>query len=316
MKKIWAGIAATLCVGVAAGAMTSNAVTASAAPSLFYERVTLDNPPACALTLEELKVKNMTYWEYCRVDDEYDAWYFMAEGGATERTNPEIRFVVDGVQTVTKPYDLPPMTVGAFSFDYCIVNDSPSGVADLADKPYIVQILGADGTYPVIEVDVEEDGYWHTVSVDSDTAFYGALGTPVRTYGEFNDQFCGFLFKMGCLDGEFMIKDIVLYDVDGNVIEPEVEVPDLDEDSADSDLSNDISDESEQNSDVTDSIQNDSVSSDSVSSDNVESDKASSTPIVFPAKKKGCGSFGVGAMTLGSLAVAGVVLSVGKRKRK
>ena len=291
MKKVVAGILTTLCVGVVAGAATTNTFVADAA-KLVYDRETLQNPPACVLSLEEGKVKHMTYWEYCCVDEEYDAWYFYGDGSAQGDDNPEIRFVLDGVQTTSKPYDLPPTTVSSFSFEYCMENSDPAGVVDLMNQNYIVQILGADGLYPIIRVNVQADGDWHTITVDSSTEIIGV--NDAQRYGQYQDQFCGFLFKMGGLDGEFMIRNITLYDVDGMEMLPEID--ESESDSADESFSEEVAE-----SDVSTSVE--SVSS-------VTSVQNGATA------KKGCGSFGVGTMSLTALTMAGVALGVSKKKRK
>ena len=295
MKKFLTGILATLCVGVAVCGVATDAVTANAA-QLVYERESLENPPACVLTLEEPKIKNMTAWDYCRVDDEYDAWYFYGDGSAS--ANPEIRFIVDGVQTVTKPYTLVPMDVGSFSFEYTVVNDSIAKVEDLTTARYIVQILASDGSYPILEVDIEEDGDWHKITVTGATPIYRSE----YPYTAYQNKFCGFLFKMGGLDGELMIRDIRLYDLSGDEILSESELPDGGEDSSSEEVSSEeTSSEIESSFDIPELVTSQSSTAESASNTNVS---------------KGCGSFGVGAMSLGALAAAGLVLGVSKKKRK
>lgn len=309
MKRFVTSILTALCVGATVGALATDSVAASAS-QLMYERETLQNPPACALTLEEAKVKNMTAWEYCRVDGEYDAWYFMGDGSASG--NPEIRFIADGVQTVTKPYTLVPMEVGSFSFEYCIVNDDPKDVADLAGHDYIVQILGADGAYPIIPVNISAYGDWNTIMVDETTKFYATLD-GAETYGQYKNNFCGFLFKMGGLDGEFMIRNIVLYDFDGNEIVPETDTPEEGGDvSSEESISSEETVSSEKNSFSEDDYDSEKDNVGTFESDSNGSLAGQGTSI----PKKGCGSFGVGATALGALAAAGVVLGVHKKKRK
>ena len=288
MKRLITSVLTALCVGVTIGAMATDSLTASAA-RLVYERESLQNPPACVLTLEEPKVKNMTEWDYCRVDGEYDAWYFCGDGTAT--ANPEIRFIADGVQTVSKPYTLTPIEVGSFSFEYAIVNnDILSSVADLPGERYIVQILASDGSYPIIQVDIEEDGDWHKITVTGATPIYH----NEHPYSAYQDKFCGFLFKMGGLDGEFMIRNITLYDFNGEEITREIEVPDVEN-----------SQQEESSSETIEMSIEESNSASGVSTS--QSSDASS--------KKGCGSFGVGTMTLGALTAAGLVLGISKKKR-
>lgn len=297
MKKIMAGIVTALCVGVVAGATTTNFCTADAA-KLVYDREKLQNPPACFLSLEEGKVKNMTDWEYCRVDDEYDAWYFYGDGSATDDNNPEVRFVADGVQTIEKPYTLTPITVSEFSFEYCIENTAPAGVVDIPQQDYIVQILGADTLYPIIIVDINADGDWHTITVDSSTAFYRTSGGNATTYGEYQDNFCGFIFKMGGLDGEFMIRNITVYDAYGMELLPEID--ESEDDGGDESLSEEVVESNDESSSIT----------------SVESVSSTASVQEGTTAKKGCGSFGVGTMGLATLTAAGVVLGVSKKKRR
>lgn len=313
MKKMMTSLVATLCVGVAVGALASEPMTASAA-YLPYEIVAIDSAPACVLTLEEAKIKNMSDWKYCRVDDEYDAWYFADVGDGTDQKNPEIRFIADGVQTVTKPYTLIPMDVGSFSFEYCMANDDPRGVLDISTQDYIVQILASDGTYPIIIPKIEADGDWHTITIDSTTKLYPNDGS---TFAKYEEMFCGFLFKMGNLDGGFMIKNITLYDPYGYEIYPEEEYPEEEETSSEEVMSSEeeiIS--SEEESSFAEPELSESVET-STSQDGTSNSIAASATTGEPTgKDKGCGSFGVGAMTLSALAAAGLVLGVGKTKRK
>ena len=304
MKKFLTGVLASLCVGAAVSVVATDSITAKADYLVFYLE-SLGHPPASVLALEEAKVKNMTSWDYCKVDELYDAWYFSGDG--TAEKNPEIRFVVDGVQTVTKPYTLVPMEVSAFSFEYCIVNDSRATVEDLRQDKYIVQILASDGTYPIIRTNIEADGDWHEIRVDKNTPLY-ANESP--TYAGFQKKFCGFLFKMGGLDGEFLIRYITVYDADGNEIYPEEIEYDDDVTSEESEVTSEM--ESEIVGESESAVESEIVSAEeSASSQAPASSSASET-----ASKSGCGSFGVGAMALSSLTAAGVVLGLSKKKRK
>ena len=204
MKKLITGILSAICVCACVGSFAMNSVTANAAPALSCGSMTeMENPPACELTLEEAKVKNMTDWGYYDVDGQ-EVWYFMGDGTAT--ADPEIRFITEGTQTVKNPYTLIPQTVEKFSFDYRIVNDGATGVVDVGSLNYIVQILASDGSYPIINANVIEDGEWHTITIDATTPLYSSA--YASRYGQISDMFCGFLFKMGGLEGEFMIANI------------------------------------------------------------------------------------------------------------
>lgn len=211
MKKILTGILATLCVGaLVGGAMLANNVNASAATNLPIAKddiFELDAPPACRLTLEETKVKGIKAgnWGYCNAEGD-DVWYFSHDGTPTSN-NPEIRFVTDGTQTMSKPYTYAPIEVESFSFDYRIANDGEADVADLENTHYIVQILASDGTYPIILPFIQDDGEWHTITVNQTTPITNGGGNRVQ-YRDVDYLFAGFLFKMGGLDGEFMIRNI------------------------------------------------------------------------------------------------------------
>ncbi|MBR1974370.1 MAG: hypothetical protein IKA20_00800 [Clostridia bacterium] len=213
MKKILTGILATLCVGaLVGGAMLANNVNASAATNLPIAKediFELDAPPACRLTLEETKVKGIKAgnWGYYNAEGD-DVWYFSHDGTPTSN-NPEIRFVTDGTQTTSKPYTYAPIEVESFSFDYRIANDGEADVADLENTHYIVQILASDGTYPIILPFIQDDGEWHTITVNQTTPITNGGGNRVQ-YRDVDHLFAGFLFKMGGLDGEFMIRNINL----------------------------------------------------------------------------------------------------------
>lgn len=304
MKKTWTGICMGFCAAIAVGVAATNTLTASATVYLPYDLTETDVPPVCTLTLEEAKVKNMRYWGYYTVDGEEDAWYFSNDGTATG--NPEIRFITEGTQTQNKPYTLTPMTVGSFSFQYAIVNEKPAGVVDLSTQEYIVQILASDGTYPIIPVEIEDDGDWHTITVDSNTLFYG----QAEKYGSYSDKFCGFLFKMGQLDGEFLIKDIHIYDEVGTEIAPEEDSEDV---SSETEVS---SSEAEETSSETE------VSSSEAEESSSEAETESSEPIVDEPtvtgeeeKDGGCKST-VGGLTLTAIAAAATVIGLCKKKKE
>lgn len=211
MKKILTGILATLCVGaLVGGAMLANNVNASAATNLPIAKddiFALDAPPACRLTLEETKVKGIKAgnWGYYNAEGD-DVWYFSHDGTPTSN-NPEIRFVTDGTQTTSKPYTYAPIEVESFSFDYRIANDGEADVVDLKNTHYIVQILASDGTYPIILPFIQDDGEWHTITVNQTTPITNGEENRVQ-YRDVDHLFAGFLFKMGGLDGEFMIRNI------------------------------------------------------------------------------------------------------------
>lgn len=211
MKKILTGVLATLCMGaLVGGVLLANNVNASAATNLPIAKediFELDAPPACRLTLEEKKVKGIKEgnWGYYNAEGD-DVWYFSHNGTPTSN-NPEIRFVTDGTQTTSKPYTYAPLEVESFSFDYRIANNGEADVADLENTHYIVQVLASDGMYPIILPFIQDDGEWHTITVNQTTPIINGGENRVQ-YRDVDHLFAGFLFKMGGLDGEFMIRNI------------------------------------------------------------------------------------------------------------
>ena len=205
------------CVGACVGTFALGGVTASA--QLMQDSWTPleDRTPECALLLEEAKIKNMTDFGYYNVDGQ-DVWYFAGDG--TQTKDPELRFVTEGTQTVTKPYTLASQTVSKFSFDYKIENSGEKYVTDKVGYPYIVQILCEDGSYPIITPKIEAEGEWHTVEVAPSTGIENSFLFGATQYRDIDDMFCGFLFKMGGLNGELMIANITVYDEYNVPMEP------------------------------------------------------------------------------------------------
>lgn len=216
MKKLFKGIATALCIGACAGSFALGD-TAKALADLTYTTMEelVDRTPPCALILEEEKIKNMTDWGYYNVDGE-DVWYFYGNNNGGVGANPEIRFITEGTQTKTKPYTFAPITVDRFSFSYRISNDREAYVDDITSN-YIVQILCSDGTYPIIVPEIRVDNAWHTITVDANTPIQNGSGNSF--YGQISHLFSGFIFKMGGLDGDFMISNIEVV-VDGYAMDP------------------------------------------------------------------------------------------------
>jgi len=216
MRKIVKSVLATLCIGACMGAYAlGGGITAKAVylDYLYYEtKVELDAPPACYLHLEEEKIKNMTDWGYYNIDGD-DVWYFYGDGSMSG--NPEVRFVTEGTDTtveVNGSYTFAPVEAEEITFSYRIANDGERGVDDIVTLDYIVQILASDGSYPIVNgSDVMDyviaDGNWHTITIDQYTPITNGAGT---TYGDVAHLFSGFIFKMGGLEGEVTIADIVI----------------------------------------------------------------------------------------------------------
>ena len=149
------------------------------------------------LKLEAAKIKGYTENHFETMvgpsGDVVTSYVFSAAGNTTK--NPEIRFVTDGTQTVNKPYDLVAEETVEVHFWYKLVNSSPKNVDD-GDYPYLLQVLGTDGTYPLHQWNPVVDGEWHL----------GVLET-----GDYHDKFAGMLVKMGDINGSLTIANIKSY---------------------------------------------------------------------------------------------------------
>ncbi len=296
MKKLFVSL---LAISVVCGGAVFAPQTAVAEPInyLYFDEIQeLDTPPECFLTLEEEKVKNMTEFGYYRVseerEDDKDVWYFSCDGETSG--NPEIRFITDGTQTVNKPYDLSPVPVTSFSFSYRLYNNKESDVVDLENEHYIIQILTSQGTYPILEIDItKSSSYWETVTVDANTTIYRSA----ETYGDIDDTFCGFLFKMGSLDGELAITDITV-NVDPAYVPPET---------------------SEETSSETESLESSETSETSETSSVQESANAPSSSTVSSEEaveeKDGCSSLVLSTPIVGGTLLASALFIALKRKR-
>ena len=255
---------------------------------IYYKeaKTKLNAAPASPIALEEAKVKNMTNMAdkdyYYNVDGK-DCWYFYGDGTATG--NPEIRFVTEGTQTQSNPYTFAPVDVEQFSFEYRLVNDEPKTVADWA-VDYILQVLASDGTYPIMTPKITADGEWHTITVDANTVIYNH--DPDWNYRDISHLFSGFIFKMGGLDGELMIKNISVV-VEGEEFPVEPEEPETPEDSGNNSAA-------------------DTNSSNSSNEVNSSTNNGQSGAEDEPEASKGCGAAIGGTLTVGVLLAAGGLL--------
>lgn len=149
------------------------------------------------LKLETGKIKGYTEHHFETMKgpsgDEVTSYVFSATGNTS--IYPEIRFITDGTQTVTKPYDLVAEETVEVHFWYKLVNSSPKNVND-GDWPYLLQVLGTDGTYPNHPWTPVVDGEWHLAVLATD---------------DYHDKFAGMLVKMGDINGSLTIANIKTY---------------------------------------------------------------------------------------------------------
>ena len=326
MKKLFKTIVTVVSLCACLGSFAFGGATKASA-DLYWTTMEplIDRTPECALILEEAKVKNMTDFGYYNVDG-VDVWHFVGENKGGNGVNPEIRFVTEGTQTRTKPYTLEPTTVDSFSFWYRIDNDTNYRYVDDTESQYIVQILCSDGSYPVIKVTVIEDGGWHMISIDENTPV-SQSNVGDNMYSQVKNKFCGFLFKMAGLDGEFMIMDIELCNR-GAILPPlnPYDEPELPEESGDVETSEEsteiespvTSEELESSKDSSSVSEWEEPASDNLSTDDEE--VASDT--AQPGEEEdsgilaqlGCASTLGGGTVLLTLASAGFVMAIRKRE--
>ena len=326
MRKLFKAVVAAVSLVACLGAFSLNGTKASADLIWGTMEELEGRTPECALFLEEPKIKNMTDFGYYNVDGE-DVWYFYGDGMQT--ANPEIRFVTEGTDTTVKineSYTFAPMQVDSFSFDYRIDNKTKEDyVIDIAAK-YIVQILASDGSYPIIFPEINEDGGWHTITVNQFTPVMNSKN-GATTYAGVDDLFSGFLFKMAGLDGDLMIANIHLKSNGADVPflnpyeEPEepsdsVE-PELPETSEEPESSNDIYLESEWEEPASESLWEDDEEEPTS-----EQPQASAEPEQSEGdgsadgdeEKSGCFSTMGGSAVMLALAGAGIVMAIRKKK--
>ena len=315
MKNVFKKIMCVGCVGACAGSFAlGGVITASATLKEDGWTTLQDRTPECALILEEAKIKNMTDFGYYNVEGQ-DVWYFASDG--KQANNPEIRFVTEGTQTVDKPYTLVSQTVSKFSFDYKIENSGEKDVVDLPGRSYIVQILCEDGSYPISAPNVKADGKWHTIEITQNTVVENSFIPAATQYRDIDELFCGFLFKMGGLDGELMIANITLYNQYNTEIEPLN--PFVGEASS---AEEESSEEEDKDSTVESSSKGSSTASSQKESSSTSSAKDSSVTSSSSANSSsaavlgfGCVSSISGAYALTALAATGVVIGIRRRKK-
>ncbi len=136
------------------------------------------------------KLKNMEFGGYYNVDGK-TAYYYHYDNPTTG--NGETRFVTAGTNTQASPYVFDQYDAYSVSFNYKIKNDCTTNVKD-KETAYICQVLGSDGTYPILDFTPTIDNEWHR-----QTYFLTADQTAI---------FSGLIVKMGGLNGEMLIADV------------------------------------------------------------------------------------------------------------
>ena len=205
-KKVICGIAlASLAMGAGVAAMSHFSSSKLARADV------VTTEPTWELHLEELKIKGYTehHLETMVGHDgvtETTAYVFSAEGDTSP--NPEIRFVTEGTQTSSKPYDLVAYAqpVTTVRFWYKLTNTSEKNVSD-GSFPYLLQVLATDGKYPLINWQPVADGLWHSWCMEVPTAYDWKDGNDPVNY---QDKFAGFIVKMGDINGQLAIADAQL----------------------------------------------------------------------------------------------------------
>lgn len=135
------------------------------------------------------KLKGMSYGGVYNVDGKAAYYYY----NSVVEANGETRFVTAGTNTQDKPYVFDQKSVRTFSFEYKIINSCANNVVD-KDVPYIVQILGSDGSYDILTFEPVLGNEWHTYT-------YTLTDEQVA-------KFSGIIVKMGGLNGEMLIANI------------------------------------------------------------------------------------------------------------
>ena len=342
MRKLFKAVVAAVSLVACLGAFSLNGTKASADLHWTTMEELEGRTPECALFLEEPKIKNMTDFGYYNIDGE-DVWYFYGADMGGSGKNPEIRFVTEGTDTTVKindSYTFAPMQVDSFSFDYRIDNDTTLRQVDDVGAKYIVQILASDGTYPIILPEINEDGGWHTITVNQYTPIHNIHGAT--TYADVDHLFSGFLFKMAGLDGELMIANIQLKSNGADVpvlnpyeepeepsdsVEPELpetsEEPEWEESASESLW---VDDEEEPTSEQPEESDIQEPASDNVATDEEEPTSEQPQASVEPEQneeggfidgvkeKLGCSATMGGSAVMLALAGAGIVMAIRKKK--
>ena len=151
--------------------------------------------PDGILKIEDGKTKGMTFAGLYNVDGKV-SYYFHNE---TVKENAETRFVTEGTNTKPAKGDRTYGYYNAYkvSFEYKILNtDETIITGDDANAPYFAQILTKLGGYIPLTFAPTADGAWHT-----------------QTFTFTEEQsavFSGLILKMGGLNGEMLVANIVV----------------------------------------------------------------------------------------------------------
>lgn len=192
-------------------------------------------------------------------------------------------------------------------------------------------MLASDGTYPLIVPEIKSDNAWHTITIDASTPIQNGNGNIF--YGQISHLFSGFIFKMGGLDGDFMIGNIEVV-VGGRAmaplnpyeepIAPPCDMPVVPETSEEDELP--MISASPEKSEAPEASEEEETSEVPVSSEKDEApttseppsasitSETSEAPETPQEEKSGCGSVVSGVYALLSLAGAGFAMAIRKKK--
>ncbi|MBQ8394186.1 MAG: hypothetical protein IJX49_01260, partial [Clostridia bacterium] len=224
-KKLLTLALVALFVGAGAGVgavATYNGTDARVAMAAIADMTKVTTAIDCAMPLEEGKVKQITDWGYYDSDADGvgDVWAFKGDGTATAQ--PEIRFSTPGTDTTpansSRVYK--PMAVNSISVEYNITN-SGTALAESSTTKYLLQILGAlEGTgsanqYYYHIPEIIDDGEWHTLTIDLNSAFTGGsnenLPMNISSFDDINELVCCWNLKLGQdFNGEVMLRNFTV----------------------------------------------------------------------------------------------------------
>ena len=156
------------------------------------------NEPTFDLSLENASVKNVSGVGTYSVDDKVAYAFF--NGNTSLTNNAEIIFAKSGTDTVSETKTYISQSATSFSFSYNMLNDCANYIASDTDYKFRLYILRTDGGLTPCEVTPIADGKWHDITIELPTSEL--------------DKFCGFIIKMGGLDGRIYIADVKTTDED------------------------------------------------------------------------------------------------------
>ena len=204
-QVICGSVLAALAFGAGAAALSHSVVSKR---EITHAEV-VATEPSWEFSLETTKIKGYTgnsFETMTGYDGNQTTAYVFTAGGDCS-ASPEVRFVAPGTQTTTKPYTLVPYSTAVTNvhFWYKLNNTSEKNVADV-DAPYLLQVLGDDGKYPLIPFQPVNDGEWHPYNMVIPTNYVGNDVTDYTTH------VAGIIVKAGDINGSLVLAD---FDING-----------------------------------------------------------------------------------------------------